>query len=260
MKYARAVNSPGSAWRAPRATQLVEQHPREQRVAGDVELDEVFAGVAARGAEDVEPGGDDEVGEVKRARATRTGASGRSRGRRRARCAARRGPLTRTIIRAAGPTALLIAAIVSAERHLAQACDGLTPRWSRHARRHSDRARYRRLALGLALDLLGLLLQLRELAAEPAAGLRLLRRLGRRVPPAAAGRRLRRRLRLPPRVGGSASTITTPAFSASSFSLMCSRIRLLSMMPIAVLVRMYRFNPLGPLYRNSGNSSASSTA
>jgi flagellar biosynthetic protein FliR len=44
-----------------------------------------------------------------------------------------------------------------------------------------------------------------------------------------------------------ASTITRPSLSASSRSLMCRRITLLSMIPSVVLVRMYRFSPLGPV-------------
>src|SRR5215208_2593120 len=47
----------------PGVENLLEQHAREQRVPGDVELGEVFAGVAARFSERVNPGGDGELGE-----------------------------------------------------------------------------------------------------------------------------------------------------------------------------------------------------
>ena len=46
-------------------------------------------------------------------------------------------------------------------------------------------------------------------------------------------------------LAGGASTTIAPAFSAASRSLMCRRMILPSTMPMLVLVRMYRFNPLG---------------
>jgi hypothetical protein len=55
--------------------QFIEKHSGEHRAAGDVKLDEIFAGVAARGAEAVEPAGATYIAEIKPR--THRGACGR---------------------------------------------------------------------------------------------------------------------------------------------------------------------------------------
>ena len=44
-----------------RSQKMIEQHLCQDRISRDVEFNEVFAGIAARGAEEVEPGGNGEI-------------------------------------------------------------------------------------------------------------------------------------------------------------------------------------------------------